>query len=96
MPKKKNKYSEGFKARVALEAIKGEKTLAEISSEYQVHANQVSKWKRMALEELPGIFSDKRKKENQESEKKEDELLKHVGQLTMELEWLKKKSRLLS
>jgi len=96
MKNSKKKYKNGFKATVALEAIKGEKTLAEISSEYKVHPSQINKWKRKALDELPEIYSDKRKKETVEVSKREDELLKQIGQLTMELEWLKKKSSLFS
>lgn len=84
-----------FKAKVALEAVKGEKTTAQIASYYKVHANQVSRWKKELLENLPALFSDKRKAENKDHEELEGELYKQIGQLKVELEWLKKKSSLL-
>ena len=83
-----------FKAKVALEAIKGERTIAEISSESGVHPNQISKWKKQALEELPDIFSGGRKKRERSTEDLESELYKQIGQLKVELDWLKKKSSL--
>jgi len=52
----RKRYNASFKAKVALEAIRGERTIAEISSESGVHPNQISKWKKQALEELPDIF----------------------------------------
>ena len=85
-----------FKAKVALEAVKGEKTMAQLSSEFGVHVNQIGQWKKHLLEELPGIFSDKRKKVERENEELETELYKQIGQMKVELDWLKKKSQLLS
>lgn len=84
-----------FKAKVALEAIKGEKTMAQLSSEYGVHVNQIGQWKKHLLEELPGIFSDKRKKVEKQNEALESELYQQIGQLKVELDWLKKKSQIL-
>jgi len=55
-----------FKAKVALEAVKGEKTIARIASEYGVHPNQIGQWKKRLLEDLPGLFSDRRRKEEKE------------------------------
>ena len=88
-------YSAAFKAKVALEAIRGERTIAEIASETGVHPNQISKWKKQALEELPDLFSDGRRKREQNSEELESELYKQIGQLKVELDWLKKKYRML-
>lgn len=84
-----------FKAKVALEAIKGEKTMAQISSEYGVHVNQIGQWKKSLLAELPSLFSDKRKKVEKQNEELETELYKQIGQLKVELDWLKKKSQIL-
>lgn len=84
-----------FKARVALEALKGEKTLAQLSSEFGVHANQIRQWRQKLLEELPSLFSDRRKKKERESEELVSELYRQIGQLKVEVEWLKKKSHLL-
>ena len=79
------------KANVALAAIKGEKTLAELSSLYQVHSTQIGKWKKIAEMELPNLFSDKRKKQNNDNEELIGELYKIIGQRDTELDWLKKK-----
>ena len=59
-----------------------------------VHTNQVSKWKKQALEELPEIFSNVRKKHREQLEELESELYKQIGQLKVELDWLKKKSQI--
>ena len=84
-----------FKAKVTLEALKGEKNIAQLSSEYGVHGNQIRQWKKRLLKELPGIFSDKRKKSDQDTEELTSELYRQIGQLKVELDWLKKKSELL-
>ncbi len=92
----RKKYNAAFEAKVALEAVKGDKTISEISSEYGVHSNQIMKWKQQLLEELPSIFSDKKVKAEKEKEELEAELYRQIGQLKVELEWLKKKSNLFS
>ncbi len=81
-----------FKAKVALEALKGEKTMAQLSSEFGVHVNQIRQWRQKLLEELPGLFSDRRQKKEKESEEVTSELYRQIGQLKVELDWLKKKS----
>ena len=86
-------YSSAFKAKVALEAVKKEKTIAQLSSEYGVHANQINQWRKRLLEELPEIFSKKRQKEEKDTEDLQDELYRQIGQLKVELDWLKKKSK---
>ena len=90
---KRKRYGAAFKAKVALEAIKGERTIAEIASETGVHPNQISKWKKQALEELPDIFTGGKKNQKESSEELESELYKQIGQLKVELDWLKKKFR---
>ena len=88
-------HDAAFKARVALEALKGEKTIAQISSEYGVHANQIRQWRQRLLDELPQLFSDRRKKADEGSEELQSELYRQIGQLKVELDWLKKKSQVL-
>ena len=91
----KKNHDGAFKAKVALEAVRGEKTLSQIASEYGVHANQIGQWKKRLLEELPGLFSDRRRREGKEDEAQADELYRQIGQLKVELDWLRKKSQLL-
>ena len=71
---KRKKYEAGFKARVALEAVKGEKTVAQIASEYGVHPNQVRQWQKYLLSVLPELISDRRKRTHEERVKVEAEL----------------------
>jgi len=92
MKKWRRNHSAEFKARVALEAIKGNKSMAELSSEYAVHPNQISKWKKQVLEELPGIFSEKRTRDAAGEAEIKARLYQQIGQLQFELDWLKKKS----
>ena len=85
----------GLKAKVAFEAASGFKTIAQIASEYGVHPNQVGQWKKKLLEGLPEIFMDKRVYREKERDEVEAELYRQIGQLKVELEWLKKKSQVL-
>ena len=85
-------HDSAFKAKVALEATKGERTMAQISSEYGVHVNQIRQWRQKLLEEMPGVFSDRRQKKDKETEEMTSELYRQIGQLKVELDWVKKKS----
>jgi putative transposase len=87
---KRKQYEAAFKARVALEAVKGEKTIAQVASEYGVHPNQVRQWKEHLLSVLPELFSDRRKRTDEERDQVEAELYRQIGQLKVENEWLKK------
>ena len=86
----RKQHNSGFKAQVALEAIKNQRTIAEIASEYGVHPSQVNKWKRQVLDGVPTIFSGKNGKDKQDGEKLQAELYQQIGQLKVELDWLKK------
>lgn len=88
-------HDAAFKARVALEAIRGEKTIAQIAAEYGVHPNQIRQWRQKLLDELPQLFSDRRKSVEKDSEELQAELYRQIGQLKVELDWLKKKSQML-
>jgi putative transposase len=90
----RKRHTGQFKARVAVEAIAGHKTVNEIATEYGIHPSQVNKWKKQALEQLPEAFSDGRGGKNGRQEEIEARLYQQIGQLTMELEYLKKKSGL--
>ena len=87
-------FSAEFKSKVALEAIKESKTINQIASEFDVHVSQVSAWKKQALEQMAQGFLDKRRdvKSDREDEAEKERLYSQIGQLKVELDWLKKKS----
>ena len=88
----RKRYDSRFKAQVVLEAIRNQRTIAEIASEYGVHASQITKWKRRVLDELPDIFTNKRERDQRDNEALQAELYRQIGQLKVELDWLKKKA----
>jgi putative transposase len=92
--KKLRKHSDQFKFKVALEAVQGIKTLSEIGSQYNLHPNQVSRWKKQLLTEGRTVFSNKTAQELEGAAERETELYEQIGRLKMELEWLKKKAAL--
>lgn len=91
MKKERRKHDAAVKAKVVLEVIRGQKTLSQISSEYGVHPNQITNWKRQFFQALPEVFSSKNQQREQNWEKEREELLKKIGQLEMERDWLQKK-----
>lgn len=92
----RKKYPPAFKAKVVLAAIKGDKTLSQLSSEFGVQSIQISKWKRQAIEQMEEAFVGKRKKHDTEKDKLIEELFTKIGQLQHEVDWLKKKLGLIS
>ncbi len=91
MKKKKPQiYSAECKAKVALEAIRNELTINEISKKYGVHSTQISRWKQQALASLKLGFSGKQEKAEINNQKLSDDLYRQIGQLTCENEFLKK------
>ena len=86
---KKKKYSKEFKARVALEAIKSQKSIAQISSEFDVHSNMVSKWKKQLKDNIANIFIRKNEQEP-DAERQIDNLHRQIGKQQVEIDWLKK------
>ena len=90
--KKRSTYSGKFKSKVAIAAIEGRKTIAELASAFSLHPNQISQWKSQLLARSEELFSDKRRREQEDNTQLIDELYKQIGQLKVELDWLKKKS----
>ena len=88
---RRKRYDGQFKAQVAIEAIKNQQTTAQIASEYGVHPNQVSQWKKQVLDQLPQLFTNGRSKATADSDQLVDELYRQIGQLKVELDWLQKK-----
>jgi len=85
-------YTAKFKSQVALSAIREEKTLSELSSEFCIHSNQIIRWKKELLTRAEEIFAHEADKHSQDTEAHEAELYRQIGQLKVELDWLKKKS----
>ena len=85
---KRTKFSKEFKAKVALEAIKGQRTVNEIASEFEVHPSQVNTWKKQAMDGLGETFERKGKTKEEVSERERDRLYQKVGQLQIELDRL--------
>jgi transposase-like protein len=94
MKKERKSYTAAFKAKVALEAIKGQRTINEIASAFEVHPNHVNQWKKQAVTQLSEIFSNGRARANAAEEELRNQLYQQIGQLKVELDWLKKKSGL--
>jgi transposase-like protein len=86
----RKRYSIEEKTRVALEAIKGQKTLNELAAEYGVHPSQITQWKKQALDEMPNAFSGGRARREHSEEELVASLYQEIGQLKVELDWLKK------
>jgi len=87
----RKRYSASFKARVALEAAKQTRTLAELAGRYQVHSVQISQWKKQLLDGIESLFRDGRRRAPAETQAIQAELYEQIGRLKMELEWLEKK-----
>jgi len=90
--KHRKNYQADFKAKVALEAVRGRLTINEISKQFGVHPNQISKWKKQFLESLPQIFDNSKPAKTVENEELVNQLYQQIGQMKVELDWLKKKS----
>ena len=86
----RKKHSTQTKVKVVLEALKGEKTTAEITAKYGIHATQINTWKKAVLAILPETFSHKKKRQENDQQALIDELYKQVGQLKVENDFLKK------
>ncbi|WP_371873941.1 IS3 family transposase [Dictyobacter arantiisoli] len=87
----RKRYSSDLKAKIALEAIRGNKTANEIAAEYGVHPTQIAQWKKQALDGLPAVFSTRSPSQEKSEEDLTATLYQQIGQLKVELDWLKKK-----
>ena len=86
----RRKFSKEFKAKVALEAIKGQRTINELAQEFGIHPNQISLWKKQMLASAPEVFGSGKDREGERLEQERDRLYKKVGQLQVEVDFLKK------
>ena len=93
MSVQRKRYSAELKAKMALEAIKGQKTANEIAAEYGVHPTQIAQWKKQALDGLPDLFSTGKSKQAQSEEALIANLYQQIGQLKVQVDWLEKKSK---
>ncbi len=92
MSKKRRQHNPELKAKVALEALKGIEPIHALAAKYKLHPTQITQWKKELLTQLPGLFTRKGVPDPAEAEAKEARLYQKIGQLEVELDWLKKKS----
>lgn len=93
MGQQRQRHSESFKSKVALAAVRGDKTLSELAQQYQLHPTQIAQWKQRLLSGAAELFLDGRIKKRQPREAiSREDLLRQIGQLTVELEWLRRKT----
>ncbi len=90
MTGKRKRHAASFKAKVALEAAKQTKTIAELAKTFQVHPVQISQWKQQLLDGAESLFRDGRRREHEEGQALQAELYERIGRLNVEIEWLKK------
>ena len=94
MKPRRKTYTGAYKAKIVVEAIKGQQTINQLASKYAVHPNMITEWKKQALSGLPQVLSDRRGRDEKAEEELKAQLYQQTGQLKMELEWLKKKAGL--
>jgi putative transposase len=94
MRTQRKSYTGDYKAKIVVEAIKGQQTINQLASKYGVHPNMITEWKKQALAGLPQVLSDRRGREEKAEEELKAQLYQQIGQLKMELTWLKKKAGL--
>jgi transposase len=88
----RRRHTAEFKAKVAVDAIRQQKTANELTTDYGIHATQINTWKQQAMAAILEAFSSKRVKEQENQQGEIDELHRQIGQLIAERDWLKKKS----
>jgi transposase-like protein len=88
----RKRYDSTFKSKVALAAMRGDKTISELAAQYAVHGNLVSQWKRKLLANIDLVFTEADDGQREDREALLDDLYQQIGRLKVELEWLKKKA----
>jgi len=96
MRRQRKKHSGAFKAKVALEAVKGERTLNELAGQFEVHPSQVVQWKQRLIAGAGELFNGGVERDAAQEAELRDRLYQEIGQLKVELDWLKKKHELLA
>jgi len=91
MKKGKRQHTAEFKAKVVLEALKETLSSTELASKFEIHPTQIAKWKKQFTESIPDVFGSARERREKDDEAEKERLLKKVGELQMEVDWLKKK-----
>lgn len=91
MRKKRRTFSDKFKAKVAIDAIRGVKTLAELATEYKVHPNQISVWKKLVQSNAQELFATGKKRKAKTEDELTSPLYEEIGRLKMDIKWLEKK-----
>jgi transposase-like protein len=92
--RKRRSFEKGFRAKVALAALRADATMRELADRFELHANQVAVWRQVLVDRAPELFEDGRRRQRDDDEKDAtvEELYEQIGRLKMEVEWLKKKS----
>ncbi|MBM3279960.1 MAG: transposase [Candidatus Handelsmanbacteria bacterium] len=90
----RKRYTADFRAKVALEAVRGERSLSDLASRYEGHPNQIGQWRRRSLAGVRELFGDQRQRQGQDGEAQKTRLYEEIGRLKVELDWLKEKDAL--
>lgn len=88
----KKSFTAAFKSKVAIEAIKGHKTINELASEFEVHPTQINNWKKQLLEGSRQVFNSKKEQQNKSTEAEREQLYAQIGKLKVQVDFLKKKT----
>lgn len=91
MARQRRKFSSALKAKLAIEAIKGQRSVSELAGQHQVHPSQITQWKKQLLDSAEQVFSDGRVIEKKDQEELLAKLYQQIGQMKVELDWLQKK-----